>query len=761
MSHQPWSVAVPWSLSHYIPLNGFHPLYRALFDHVPAGIKIHAWDNIKLHDQFSKYIEIRTEVLLSANSKKFKVNESAAQSVEKTYDEFFYPPNRALTDELMGEVEFHHTAPYPSLTRPFVFHCESFAPIFLPFAQQGSGNFENHKELYAHYHHIFTHSLCLGIFSHIPETLQSLSKFFSDPDIDRKLFSSRVGLSSAACIDNKLPRETDLSRPKFLFVNSANQNPANFFRRGGHLVLRFWKEFVSSGRDGLLMLRCKRPSEMDLAEYGVDNNFLNEETGRSIIWAEDYLAHHEMNALMESAHFFLLPSASLHSVSIMQAMTLGAVPVVTDTVGTSVYVMDDENGIVLQGVRSAIWDIDLNTGVLVDHYGRVAGMDDSLVSQMTHRIFTLLNAPETFQKMKNCSIDHARLQFSGEVFASDFWSSVDNLYQTYKRSFPQRDSVPRKIAPSLMDCTIQGDDWARVFESSTQPMRKVYTGQGTVWELGGAVIHAYGSPSLSLSDWSVFAQYYNLASPRITFASSLDELGGKYLSIDKHGGYHGALSPRNRKLINFISRVLMPYPQLHSFGVGELKKMRRYRAIFQLYCQFRAFRNGKPGVEPDVELVLHDVQGYNIIRYFHKFVAIPQGEGAFDPERVSLKQYSSIFWGYSADKVVSKITKSSHSIFGVGMQKKIRYYKNIYRLYFRFRAFRNGKPGVESDAELVLQDVEGYNIIRYFHKFYAIPQGEGAFIPEKIDSKQYSSIFWGYSADKVVSKVIKSSHNAT
>ncbi|HJZ11677.1 MAG TPA: hypothetical protein VJ521_05985, partial [Acidobacteriota bacterium] len=332
------SVAVPWALSHYIPLNGYHPLYRALFDHVPGSIDLNAWDNVKLHNCFARDIALREAVLKAANVAKRKSQQSDAGSIARTYLDYFWPPNQALTTELKGDIEFHHTAPFPSLTRPFVFHCESFAPVFLPFAQQGSGGLEKHQEIRKHYRGIFSSPLCLGIFSHIPETLKSLSRFFPDPDIDRKLFSSRIGLSANAFVDPGPPRKPSLSRPKFLFVNSANQNPRNFFHRGGHIVLRFWKEFKTNGRDGFLMLRCAKPSERDLLDYDVDTSFLSAETGRSIVWIEDYLANHELNALMASSHFFLLPSASLHSVSIMQAMNLGTIPVVTDTVGTSVYV---------------------------------------------------------------------------------------------------------------------------------------------------------------------------------------------------------------------------------------------------------------------------------------------------------------------------------------------------------------------------------------------------------------------------------------
>jgi hypothetical protein len=35
-------------MTHYIPLNGFHPLYQALFDERPDGVALNAIDNIKL-----------------------------------------------------------------------------------------------------------------------------------------------------------------------------------------------------------------------------------------------------------------------------------------------------------------------------------------------------------------------------------------------------------------------------------------------------------------------------------------------------------------------------------------------------------------------------------------------------------------------------------------------------------------------------------------------------------------------------------------
>lgn len=717
------SVAVPWSLSHYIPLNGFHPLYRALFDQAPLGVELHAWDNVKLHNLFGRDIDIRDIVLRTANEENSKLKLLAGQSIEKAYQEYFWPPNQALTEMLAGDIEFHHTAPYPSLKRPFVFHCESFAPIFLPFAQQGSGEFKNHEKLRDHYRRIFANPLCLGIFSHIPETLESLSRFFSNAEIDRKLISSKIGLSLKAITDQGIPEKASLSRPTFLFVNSANQNPKNFFRRGGHIVLRFWKEFITSGRDGLLMLRCTKPSVEDLLDYGVDASFMKDETGRSIIWAEDYLANHEMNALMASAHFFLLPSASLHSVSIMQAMTLGSIPVVTDTVGTAAYLEDEEHGIVLRGMRASIWHMDSNTGILFDRYCRIPSLDDSLVAQITSRILSLLDATDAYQQMRSRTMAHARRQFSGDAFSQDFWSAVLELYKSHKLSTSTHDPLPNKTAHSLQDSILQGDGWARVFESVTQPVRKIYTGQSVVWELGGAFIHAYGNPSMELNDWSVFARNFNPESPETTFANTLDELGGKYLTFT--GEIRG---DANRKLIGFISRALMPYPELHSFAASLLKRLRRYR-------KFLAYRLNKSNMGPDVELVLHGVSGYNVIRYFHKYYAIPQSEGAFVPDKARSGGYSSSYSGNTADKVLRKINNATKEAVQV-------------------------IPNNDSSTspQLVVDGFYGFNIIRVGGEFYAILQSEGAFEYDKILSKGYSKSFSGPSLSEVKGSIVVSAN---
>jgi len=715
MTRQSLNVAVPWSLSHYISLNGFHPLYRALFDHAPDNISLFAWDNVKLYRRVRSDSTMREAMLNKANAEQHHSERLAKESHARAYREYLWPPNYVLTTELMGDIEFHHTAPFPSLTRPFVFHCESYTSVLLSFAQQGTGRLERHEEIREHYQSIFANPLCLGIFSHIPETLQALSQFFSDPIIDQKLFRSRIGLSEKAVLDPTLPQKTALSRPRFLFVNSAHQEPANFFPRGGHIVLRFWKNFLEEGNDGLLMLCCAKPSDKDLSEYGVDVTFLRAQTGLSIIWGQDYVANHEMNALIASAHFLLLPSASLQSVSIMQAMSLGTIPVVTDTVGSSVYVTDNENGIVLQGMRAAIWHKDTATGILVDRYCRTLDLDDSLVSQLTSRVGVLLDAPDAYWNMRNRTMAYAQDQFSGQAFSDHFWGTVSDLYHRDQVTSSGHDAASTWIGAASHDCILRSDGWARVFQSPTQPMLRINTGVGVVWELGGAMIQAYGNPHIDLKDWSVLAQHYNPDAPQTIFANTLDELGGKYLhSVGHHEGVR-------LKLIGWIAKGLRPFPRLYSFAAHVLSRLR----------SFPGYRIAKPKADPDIELVRHGVSGYNIIRHLDRYYAIPQSEGEFLPHKANTGGYSTCFSDYSVDQVLQRIAGSAP------------------------QSLQSSLVGDDLGLiELVCEGFHGFNVIRRGVEFHATLQCEGAFVPEKLESKQYSRSFSGYSLEEVQREIV-------
>ncbi len=709
------NVATPWNLSHYIPLDGFHPLYRALFDHVPENVKLSAWDNVKLSRKLRDDASVRRAVVESAKLEEHPHHRGDGSSVAKRYQEYFWPPNQVLTTALKGDLEFYHTAPFPSLKRPFVFHCESFAPVLFPFAQQGSGNIENYEELKGHYRSIFANPLCLGIFSHVPDTLHALSSFLSDTTIDGKLFSSRMGLSANAFSRHEPEQKPSLSRARFLFINSANQNAVNFFRRGGHLVLRFWKEFIADGRDGLLMLRCTMPDDVELQEYGVDVSWVKGEIGRSIVWDQAYLAGHEIQSLMAGAHFFLLPSVALHSVSIMEAMRAGAIPVVSDTVGTSTYVTDKENGIVLSGVRTEVWQKDAVIDILVDSYYRRPELDRLLVEQLTTRICRLLEDRDAYWDMHRRTIVHAHKQFSGRSFAESFWGSVSDLYAQFRGVSDPTEVASDDLRLALSDCTIQNHGWARVFESPSQPMLRIKTEFGMVWELSGAMIQTYGNPRIELNDWSVLAQYCKNGAPPGIYANTLEELEGTYL----HPPGEQREGVRS-KLVRWISKTLRPFPVLYHCAAQALAVYRRHGG----------FRFARPKADPEIELVRQGINGYNIIRHRDRYYAVLQREGEFSPEKAEVGDYSSCYQGGSVDEVLRSIATNIPAS----------------------RSF-----ACEEDAEpaqVVLTGFHNFNIVRQGKKFYAILQSEGDFLKSKLLSRQYTYSLSGASLEEVQRKIL-------
>lgn len=517
------NVAVPWSLTHYIPLNGFHPLYRCLFDERPGGVAIHAWDAVGLSQSLRDDAGFRGQILHAASAANQEMAQHSGTATARGYYGRFGCHNMALSRILPGHIEVHHTAAFPTLTRPFVLHVEAFAPILSPFVHSGSGAMQDQNALREHYRGILAHPLCLGVFSHIPNTLRDVSRFFSSPDIDEKLFSSRIGLSSMS-----LPRDLPgtigaVSTPRFLFINSAHQNPANFFNRGGHVVLRFWRALLSSGRAGTLVMRCTRPDDSLLRARGVDVEFLRAEEGRSIVWVQNYLASQELNALMANAHFFLLPSMSLHSASIMQAMALGAVPVVTDTIGTSVYVDDGQNGIVLEGVMKENWHQDPSTGVMMDHFHWSENVEASLIAQLMAKTVALLNAPERYAEMREAALARSRTRFSGKAFSKEFWSSVERLMEKHAAQVANdlAGSLPSSRGIPIERCLLRETDWSRVFESPPQPLFWARTGLGWVSELGGAFIHAQGDVPKEIHDWSPLAEYCFPGAPKLTFAPTV------------------------------------------------------------------------------------------------------------------------------------------------------------------------------------------------------------------------------------------------
>jgi len=704
---QKLSVAIPWSQSHYIPLNGFHPLYRALFESKPDWVELSAWDNIELSQKLYCDASFRREILQEVD---FDVEDLKLHSTHRHAKEYFAhfgAPNLALTRLLPGDIEFHHTAPFPSLKRPFVFHCESFAPVFFPFSHQGTGNFPANDGLRDHYRELFEHPLCIGISSHLSQTLEDLSRFFASPLVDAKLFPSRIGLyggNSEVIASKKGP----LSAPLFLFINSANQNPRNFFLRGGHVVLRFWQHMPPEMGSVKIIMRCTRPTDEMLEEYGVDMEWLLCEEGRSVIWVEGFLSAADIDSFTRAAHFFLLPSASLHSVSIMQAMMSGAVPVVSDTIGTDRYVEDDVDGVRLCGVLASNWHRDSESGVMIDCYARNLELEESLIQQLLVRVGQLLATPGKYAQMQARAIEKARSAFSGQTFSEDFWEQVQQRYLALSERMPKSVSRP-KGRPGVERCLVEQSEWSRIFSSAPQPIPRLHTGQGQVMELGGCFIAAPGTCVIGVHDWSPLAMHFDASAPPLIFAADIKGLGGRYLGCPISEPVWAA-----RRLVAFVATRLTPYPRLYFFAAGVLKQLSRVsRVVCSRFPRIAlAMKPAVVEVGATIELVMQNVNGLNIIRCGNVFYAISQAAGEFSQARAEAGKYKPCISGTSLKDVLRQIKEMP------------------------------SQP-TRPDIELIEEGIRGFNLIRCGSLYYAVPQSEGVFSMSRVRANDYSRVHVG------------------
>jgi hypothetical protein len=481
------SIAIPWALPHYSAANAFHPLYSFLFD---RNVEI-TFDLVTLNEQSiasalakDPSLVYKAEQLLPCGDHLF----AAASDRLKPYTDFVGVENLRWQEALPGDLEFHHTMPFATLQRPFVFHCESFVPTFFPFLQQGLGRSSamgaDLQWLRTVYKPKYEHQSCLAIVSHIRETLDQFSAFFESKVIDRKLTYLPVGLTERT-LNRLSQRRNENSAPTFLFTWSAHQNPNNFRLRGGAAVLRFLAEYRSTNKPGNFIFRCAKPADENIREMGISPSEIEESGNIKIKWISEYQSDDDMLALFNKADFFLLPSANLHSASIMQAMAAGCIPVVSDTQGTSEFVSDMEDGIVLRGVRSRVWESPPGCNVCFDWHDAFLGMERELADTLGARVFPLLDSLEQQRAMREAARARASAKFRGLPLAQRYWSLVEKRFASRpKQRMPRQvKTAPESVWAKLLPDALERRSLDRYFARPPQPLLVEATGEYRIFSV--------------------------------------------------------------------------------------------------------------------------------------------------------------------------------------------------------------------------------------------------------------------------------------
>lgn len=531
-------IVIPWNLTTYYAKGAFHPLYRPLFDlglEFPRNHTRHCY-NILDEVSFARQLQENPKFIkdIQKNIVEFQQKTLEKWNHSESVKEFISwhgIQDLWLTYQLPGTIELHHTCPSATGERPYILHCESFLPTFMPFAFQGQGKMKNPEKVRKFYRSILENERCLGIISHLQATLDQFSVFFDSPIINAKLSFSPIGLGDSTYRFLETGHK-QMDKTCFLFTSSAHQLANNLISRGLCTSLTLAQMVLPEYPSAQFVFRCWRPTDAKLRDMGINDVLIRqaEQDGR-VCWIQGHRSEEEQLSLFQQADFFLLPSANLHSVSIMQAQLAGAVPIVSDTYGTEMYVEDGTTGIVIPGVKENLWYIDAGTGIPVDDHSLfTAKLAYDMAVRIKKRIAFMLSDKAALIELQAKAKHHAAQNYTGYRFRNYMLDQLD-----ISMGQPEA-KLSNAIHPPVLPKTVSSEKFFRMSPLPQQiEENKIYN----LFEMKG--IYAAVSKNISPKDSNLIGSPLNavnsdlLCTNRIVYSEDLNSLKTRIRGLKPRG----------------------------------------------------------------------------------------------------------------------------------------------------------------------------------------------------------------------------------
>jgi glycosyltransferase involved in cell wall biosynthesis len=180
-------------------------------------------------------------------------------------------------------------------------------------------------------------------------------------------------------------RRTDIDAVTLLFTNSWHQGATGFYLRGGLDVLEAYSMLYSEYKNLRLIVRSKLPDDLN-GRY----RQIIERCNVTVI--DRFLPADEVQLLFESSDVYLLPSARLHVVSIVQAMAHGLTIVTSDGWGIAEYIDHERNGLIVAG-RYGETSWMTPDGMLMEDYRPLLTGSPKVANALTEVLAMLINEP--------------------------------------------------------------------------------------------------------------------------------------------------------------------------------------------------------------------------------------------------------------------------------------------------------------------------------------------------------------------------------
>jgi glycosyltransferase involved in cell wall biosynthesis len=243
---------------------------------------------------------------------------------------------------------------------------------------------------------------CRGIITHVKSTAESIPFLFEDPTLAKKVFHIPLGMQ------HRIKRKTRAANKPLiiLFTNSWHQGATSFYLRGGLDVLEAYSVISSKYPDVRLVLRTKLPSDLDERFRRIIDRF-------HVQVIDQFLSEPEMETLFNSAEVYVLPSARLHVVSVLQAMASGLAIIVSDGWGMTEYVAHGRNGLVVPGRYGHTSWMDGN-GMLRENYQPLFRPDPVVTDGLVEALSNLIEDAEIRKTLAETALDDIATRFSLE-----------------------------------------------------------------------------------------------------------------------------------------------------------------------------------------------------------------------------------------------------------------------------------------------------------------------------------------------------------
>ena len=245
---------------------------------------------------------------------------------------------------------------------------------------------------------------CRGIICHVRSTAQSIPILFGNHNLTGKISHIPMGIRVPPSTRDR----TETDAVTLLFTNSWHQGATGFYLRGGLDVLEAYSKLYSEYKKLRLIIRSKLPADLD-GRY----RQIIERCNVTVI--DRFLPADEIRLLFESSDIYLLPSARLHVVSILQAMAHGLTIVASDGWGISEYIDHERNGLIVAG-RYCETSWMTPDGMLMEDYRPLLKGNPKVARALRDILAVLINEPDKRRQLGETARRDVETRFSLETW---------------------------------------------------------------------------------------------------------------------------------------------------------------------------------------------------------------------------------------------------------------------------------------------------------------------------------------------------------